>query len=606
MLRQVVELCKVAAGASINTRSAQPLYLMEADMPVLFNPGFTNHNYPAFTLGDEITVAAGAVLTGNGVGGLQFGGDSMQNYTVTVNGAISGYTDVGETVGIVFNATGASTHTLTIGATGSVYGSHGGIYADANNLITTLVNNGNISSSSSYSAITESADGAFNWTNNGSIYSASSNAIGLTGTGTHTITNNGVITATTQNTGAIVNGNALGVEVIYNSGVIEGRVYLYGGDDNLFGFNGRVNGLVDLGAGADYFEGSNRTNAVDNVQGGDDDDELHGHGGNDTLDGGNGDDHVFGGAGNDTLIGGSQGASGDQVSYFFDTGPVTVNLATTTQQNTGAATGLDTISGFEILEGTRDFGDRLSGDTGTNFVVGWGGSDTLFGGGDSIVDYFQGGTGNDSYIVRTNDFIYEFVAEGTVDRVLAQQSFVLNDGAEIEIMQAYAPAATTALNLTGNNLAQSITGNGGVNLLYGLGGIDTLNGGLGNDLLNGGLGNDTFVFNTAISSTTNHDSIYGFVSNAGGQNDVIKLENTGAGLFTALTTLGTLNANLFQSNTTGRATQADDRIIYESDTGKLFYDANGGNGTAATAANAIHFATLVGAPALSNLDFVVI
>ena len=49
------------------------------------------------------------------------------------------------------------------------------------------------------------------------------------------------------------------------------------------------------------------------------------------------------------------------------------------------------------------------------------------------------------------------------------------------------------------------------------------------------------------------------------------------------------------------AQDADDHIIYETDTGKLFYDAD------ATGANAgVHFATLTAELSLTNADFSVL
>jgi Ca2+-binding RTX toxin-like protein len=542
------------------------------------------------------------------------GGTGIQNYDVTVNGALIGFGALSQTSGIYFSSLDTSVHTLTIGATGSIYGGPGGgIFVELGNLLANFTNNGSVTSDDdNYGAIVARGPGDSTWTNNGQISSVVSTVV-WESSGTHTLNNNGVITVSTANSNAIFSFDALGIELLLNTGVINGDIDLGGGADKVNTYVGRINGAVNLGAGDDAFYGSNTDSAFfvggdsfvhDIANGEDGDDGLYGYAGNDTLDGGAGDDEIAGGAGDDVLTGGSHATVGDTVDFFYASSAVTVSLAITVAQNTGGD-GIDTISGFERLAGSG-FGDKLHGDTGINAIFGVDGNDTLFGGVDSVLDYLLGWNGNDTFIVRTNDLIYEDSGKGTADRILAQQSFVLAADDDIELMYTYAPAATTALNLTGNNLAQSITGNGGVNLLYGLGGIDTLNGGLGNDLLNGGLGNDTFVFNTAISSTTNHDNIYGFVSNAGGQNDVIKLENTGAGLFNTLTTLGTLNAALFASNTNGWAADANDRIIYESDTGKLFYDANGGNGTALGAANAIHFATLVGAPSISNLDFVVI
>jgi Ca2+-binding RTX toxin-like protein len=54
-------------------------------------------------------------------------------------------------------------------------------------------------------------------------------------------------------------------------------------------------------------------------------------------------------------------------------------------------------------------------------------------------------------------------------------------------------------------------------------------------------------------------------------------------------------------NATGTAQDANDHLIYETDTGKLFYDADG-----IGAGAAIQFAALTGNPAISVADFQVI
>ncbi|WP_288995358.1 M10 family metallopeptidase C-terminal domain-containing protein, partial [uncultured Gemmobacter sp.] len=141
----------------------------------------------------------------------------------------------------------------------------------------------------------------------------------------------------------------------------------------------------------------------------------------------------------------------------------------------------------------------------------------------------------------------------------------------------------TAINLTGNALAQIITGNAGQN---------RLNGGDGNDTLAGYGGNDTFVFNTALGSG-NVDKVIDFSAGS----DRIELENA---VFTGLAT-GVLAASAFVANLTGIATTAAQRIIYETDTGDLFFDADGSGAGAS-----VRFATLNPGLGLANTDFLVV
>ncbi len=73
------------------------------------------------------------------------------------------------------------------------------------------------------------------------------------------------------------------------------------------------------------------------------------------------------------------------------------------------------------------------------------------------------------------------------------------------------------------------------------------------------------------------------------------------GIFTALTTLGTLSAAQFK-NVSLAAVDADDRILYNDATGAVSYDRDG----SAAGFAAIQFATISGAPTLTRADFVVI
>ena len=61
-----------------------------------------------------------------------------------------------------------------------------------------------------------------------------------------------------------------------------------------------------------------------------------------------------------------------------------------------------------------------------------------------------------------------------------------------------------------------------------------------------------------------------------------------------------MNSTWFLANSTGTAVNSNDYILYETNTGKLFYDVDG-NG----AAVGVHFATLTNAPVINSLDFFV-
>jgi Ca2+-binding RTX toxin-like protein len=139
-------------------------------------------------------------------------------------------------------------------------------------------------------------------------------------------------------------------------------------------------------------------------------DLLIGRAGNDLLNGGVGNDTILGGAGNDTLVGedwssiGNDnldgGTGSDTVDYFAMIGPLTVNLALTTAQNTGSG-GIDTIINVENVSGSL-YDDALIGNSLANTLFGWTGNDTLSGaaGNDLLdgyagADHLFGGAGND-------------------------------------------------------------------------------------------------------------------------------------------------------------------------------------------------------------------
>lgn len=161
-------------------------------------------------------------------------------------------------------------------------------------------------------------------------------------------------------------------------------------------------------------------------------------------------------------------------------------------------------------------------------------------------------------------------------------------------------------SVTGDAAANVIRGGLGNDTLKGLAGNDTLSGGVGNDRLFGGLGRDTltggagkdaFVFDTKPASS-NVDRIVDFSV----RDDSLYLDNA---VFKALGKGGTvakpvkLNAEFFVIGT--KAIEADDHVIYNKATGRLYYDADGSGAKAA-----VQIATLAKNLKLTAADFFVV
>ncbi|MFI0845723.1 calcium-binding protein [Mesorhizobium sp. IMUNJ 23232] len=294
---------------------------------------------------------------------------------------------------------------------------------------------------------------------------------------------------------------------------------------------------------------------------------LKGGGGLDTLSGKGGDDTYFVDSADDVVV---------EVS-----GHGTADLVATTVSYV-----LGVLTEVETLRTTANGGTTaidLTGNTLQQTIVGNAGNNVLSDGGAGKADTMIGLGGNDTYrVFNSGDVIVEATgaAAGTADRVSAAVDYTLGQGVHVESLTTNGSTGTVDLRLTGNEFAQEILGNAGDNRLEGKG---------GNDILRGFGGGDTFVFASTLGAA-NVDTIVDF--NAA--DDRFLLSDA---VFTALST-GVLAAAAFRVNTTGAAGDASDRIIYESDSGKLFYDADG---TGATAG--IHFATVTTGLALTNADF---
>ena len=316
---------------------------------------------------------------------------------------------------------------------------------------------------------------------------------------------------------------------------------------------------------------------------------------------------IIGNAGDNVLHDGGKGAAdvmkglgGNDTYRVFNAGDLIVETA-----SEGAADRVTAAVDYALKAGigiemmttngsTGTSGIDLTGNEFAQIIIGNAGDNTLKDGG-GAGDVLRGLGGNDVYLVySTATTIMESATQGVADLAMAAVDYVLAAGAWIERLATNGTSGAAGIDLTGNELAQEVVGNAGANMLDGKDGDDTLKGLLGNDTLTGGAGRVNFMFNTALHAGTNVDEITDFSI----ADDTFQLDDA---IFTALASTGALLSGYFRANATGTAQDVNDFVVYETGTGKLFYDADG-NG----AGGAIQFATLTGSAAITAADFVVI
>ncbi|HEX8258016.1 MAG TPA: calcium-binding protein [Allosphingosinicella sp.] len=320
------------------------------------------------------------------------------------------------------------------------------------------------------------------------------------------------------------------------------------------------------------------------------------------IDGGTGDDLILPGMNADRISG---GGGVDTVSYAHS--PEAVRIGAVGIAGDGGSAEGDMISLWSTLIGSA-FDDTLAGNAAADTLIGGAGGDRLGGaGGDDILnggagddqldgadgeDRMFGGAGDDRFeIDQAGDRVIEAAGGGT-DRIYSSIDITLPANVENLSLDAFGGD----LDGTGNALANGLGGNVDANTLLGGGGGDTLLGFAGNDILKGGVGIDTgygdmgddriyggggadifgggtgrdwFVFDTA-PGPGQADTLTDFTR----ADDTIYLKRT---IFAGLPA-GTLAADAFVLGT--GAQDAEDRVIYDAATGRLFFDPDGTGGAA--------------------------
>lgn len=292
-------------------------------------------------------------------------------------------------------------------------------------------------------------------------------------------------------------------------------------------------------------------NSLDNtLTGGSGSNTLSGLDGNDMLDGGAGADAMLGGSGNDIYI---VDDAGDSVTESSASG--TDSVRSSVSFTLGANIESLVLTGSGNLTGT--------GNSGVNTITGNAGNNTLDGG--SGADSLAGGAGDDIYFVDDmGDIVLEAQGAG-IDAIQSTASgYTLASNVENLIL-----GGSSAINGTGNDLANSITGNGFVNVLNGGSGNDTLDGGAGADTLLGGAGHDVFFVDDASDVVSENasegiDTVQASVSYTISDADVENLVLTGSGAIngTGNSAANTLTGNSGVNTLTGGA--GDDVYIVGS------------------------------------------
>ncbi|CAO4196399.1 hypothetical protein LFADAHJC_LOCUS4774 [Methylorubrum extorquens] len=283
------------------------------------------------------------------------------------------------------------------------------------------------------------------------------------------------------------------------------------------------------------------------------------------------------------------GGLGDDIYGVDDTGDAIIEAS---------GEGFDTVystfsytlsSNVEALIFTGSADINSTGNEGGNVLIGNAGHNVLTGAG-----------GDDLYGVDGNGDTVIEEAGGGYDEVYSSGDYALTANVETLFLtgSAYRGTGNNANNgLIGNDLDNLLeAGAGTFESLVGGGGNDLLIGGAGHDQLLGGTGADTFRFqNTTTdvfnSASNDGDFIFDFTANQG---DKIQLNASAFGL-----SFGVVDGVNFFSGTSPAAAQATPTLLYNKQSGVLFYDADGSGAGGLTI-----LAGLGGFPDLKASDFI--
>ncbi|MCK9987482.1 MAG: hypothetical protein AzoDbin1_03954 [Azoarcus sp.] len=263
---------------------------------------------------------------------------------------------------------------------------------------------------------------------------------------------------------------------------------------------------------------------------------------------------------------------------------------------------IDGTAGDDFLESSTG-NDKVFGEGGNDHIDGGAGNDQLFGGdGD---DHIVGGAGNDKIVDESgNNTVIDTEGNARVttgaghddittgagnDKIVAGdgdndvESGAGNDNIATGGGADFIFAGSGNDKVVAGDGANWVEGGAGNDVLRTGAGADVIYGGEGADKINGGGGSDVFVFdNLAVGGKD-------LINDFNAAEDFFALDTT---VFTSLAG-GITDANFIAGKT---AAAADDYLIFDTQGGKLYYDADGSD----TAFAAVQIAVVKGS--LTGLD----
>ncbi len=339
-------------------------------------------------------------------------------------------------------------------------------------------------------------------------------------------------------------------------------------------------------------------------------DVFYGGGGNDRLEGGDKGDSIFGQAGNDTLVGGAGNDvingdagintavfSGKSDQYSISAKAPDGSITVTGQDGTDVVKNVRFLqfdNGVVALSNAAPTNLSLSNAaTVENATIGVVVGDLAARDADGdIIRYSLAAGSSSAFAIRGNSL----VVAGPLD-------FETQPSHQVTILAKddYGGSTSLTVNLTVGNAMDTtpftIRGTSRADVLSGENGNDTIYGSAGKDVLTGHGGKDVFVFDTRLNKRTNVDKIADFRY----QDDSIYLDNK---YFTKLGSGTFSKPKKFKSDmfvNSKKAQDAEDRIVYDKKTGKLYYDQDGTGSKAQ-----VQIATITNKTALKYHDFFVI